>query len=150
MPPRRAGTPPGPSSGPQAASSVADRPFPTLLDATVKVKPSVADIDSDALRRAFHNAWLSRPPPPNDLHAASALLVSVASQLARAARRVDDPFHRFFDLYHHHPLLFFVLSPSPFHTLAISLLLSTSTLPFCSLSHSSEHGSLHRSPPWPC
>ena len=92
MPPRRAGTPPGPSSGPQAASSVADRLFPTLLDAAVKVKPSVADIDSDALRRAFRNAWLSRPPPPNDLHAASALLVSVASRLARTARRVEDPF----------------------------------------------------------
>ena len=92
MPPRRAGTPPGPLPGPQAAFSVADRLFPTLLDAAVKVKPAVADLDPDALRRAFRNAWLSRPPPPNDLHAASVLLVSVASRLARAARRVEDPF----------------------------------------------------------
>ena len=92
MPPRRAGTPPGPPPGLQAAFSVADRLFPTLLDAAVKVKPSVADLDSDTLRRAFRNAWLSRPPPPNDLHAASALLVSVANRLARAARHVEDPF----------------------------------------------------------
>ena len=92
MPPRRGGAPPGPSSGPQAASHPADQLFPTLLDAAVKVKPSVADLNPDALRRAFRNAWLSRPPPPNDLHAASALLVSVASRLARAARHVEDPF----------------------------------------------------------
>ena len=92
MPPRRGGAPPGPSSGPQAASSPADRLFPVLLDAAVKLKPTLADLDSNALRRAFRNAWLVRPPPPNDLHAASALLVSVANRLARAARRAEDPF----------------------------------------------------------
>ena len=37
--------------------------------------------------------------------------------------------HRFFDLYHHHLLPTFVLSPSLLHTLAILLLLEhTSTL----------------------
>ncbi|KAF8692401.1 hypothetical protein AX14_002563 [Amanita brunnescens Koide BX004] len=91
MPPRHGGAPPGPSSGPQAASP-SDRLFPVLLDAAVKVKPTLADLDPDALRRAFRNAWLGRPPPPNDLHAASALLVSVANRLARAARRTEDPF----------------------------------------------------------
>ena len=91
MPPRHGGAPPGPSSGPQAASPV-DRLFPVLLDAAVKLKPSIANLDPDALRRSFHNAWLSRPPPPNDLHAASALLVSVANRLARAARHAEDPF----------------------------------------------------------
>ena len=91
MPPRRGGAPPGPSSGPQAASP-SDRLFPALLDAAVKLKPALADLDPDALRHAFRNAWLSRPPPPNDLHATSALLVSVANRLARAARRAEDPF----------------------------------------------------------
>ena len=91
MPPRRGGAPPGPSSGPQGASP-SDRLFPVLLDAAVKLKPAVADLDPDALRRAFRNAWIARPPPPNDLHAASALLVSVANRLARAARRAEDPF----------------------------------------------------------
>ena len=102
MPPCRGGAPPGPSSGPQAASSPADRLFPVLLDAAVKLKPALdaavklkpalADLDPNALRRAFRNAWLVRPPPPNDLHAASALLVSVANRLARNARRAEDPF----------------------------------------------------------
>ena len=91
MPPRRGGAPPGPSSGPQAASP-SDRLFPVLLDAAVKLKPSIANLDPDALRRSFRNAWLARPPPPNDLHAASALLVSVANRLACAARRAEDPF----------------------------------------------------------
>ena len=91
MPPRCGGAPPGPSSGPQAASP-ADRLFPVLLDAAVKLKPSVAGLNPDALRRAFRNAWLVRPPLPNDLHAASALLVSIANWLARTARRAEDPF----------------------------------------------------------
>ena len=91
MPPRHGGAPPGPSSGPQAASP-SDRLFPVLLDATVKLKPALADLDPDALRRAFCNAWLVRPPLPNDLHATSALLVSIANRLARAARRAKDPF----------------------------------------------------------
>ena len=91
MPPRRGGAPPGPSSGPQAASP-SDRLFPVLLDAAVKLKPALADLDPDALRRAFRNAWLACPPPPNDLHAASALLVSIANQLACAARHAEDPF----------------------------------------------------------
>ncbi|KAF8701167.1 hypothetical protein AX14_000564 [Amanita brunnescens Koide BX004] len=43
-------------------------------------------------RRAFSNAWLVRPPLPNDLHAASALLVSIANQLACAACCAKDPF----------------------------------------------------------
>ncbi|KAF8633624.1 hypothetical protein AX14_010718, partial [Amanita brunnescens Koide BX004] len=91
MPSRRGGAPPGPSSGPQGASA-SDRLFPSLFGAAVKLKPTFADLDPDAVRRAFRNAWLVRPPPPNDLHAASALLVSVANRLARAARRVEDPF----------------------------------------------------------
>ena len=92
MPPHRGGAPPGPSSGPQVASSASDHLFPVLLDTAVKLKPALADLDPDALRRAFRNAWLVRPPPPNDLHAASALLVSVANRLARAARHAEDPF----------------------------------------------------------
>ena len=92
MPPRRGGAPPGPSSGPQAASSPADCLFPVLLDAAVKLKPTLANLDPDALHRAFRNAWLVRPPLPNDLHAASALLVSIANRLVRAARRAEDPF----------------------------------------------------------
>ena len=91
MPPRHGGAPPGPSSGPQAASPV-DHLFPVLLDAAVKLKPSIANLDPDALRRAFRNAWLARPPPPNDLHTASALLVSVTNRLTRAARHTEDPF----------------------------------------------------------
>jgi hypothetical protein len=90
MPPRRGGAPPGPSSGPQAASP-SDRLFPVLLDAAVKLKPALADLDPDALCRTFRNAWLVHPPLPNDLHAASALLVSVANWLVHAARRAEDP-----------------------------------------------------------
>ena len=66
--------------------------FPALLDAAVKLKPAFTDLDPDALRRAFRTAWLVRPPPPNDLHAASALLVSIANRMVRAARRAEDPF----------------------------------------------------------
>ena len=98
MPPRRGGAPPGPSSGAQVASSASDRLFPVLLDAAVKLKPALADLDPDALRRAFRNTWLAHPPLPNDLHAASALLVSVANRLAHVARRSEDPFFFFFFL----------------------------------------------------
>ena len=84
MPPRRGGAPPGPSPGPQDTYS-AQHLFPTLLTAAVKLDPAIARLDPQLLRRAFHNKWTTRPPPPGDIEAAS-------GQVARAAQSDNDPF----------------------------------------------------------
>ena len=109
MPPRHGGAPPGPSPGPQDAYS-AQRLFPTLLTAAVKLDPAIAWLDPQHLRRAFHNKWVVRPPPPGDIEAASAILLAAARQVARAAQSNDDPFesapqHRILNSYHHLPHL---------------------------------------------
>ena len=91
MPPRRGGAPPGPSPGPQDAYS-AQRLFPTLLTAAVKLDPAIAWLNPQLLRRAFHNRWIARPPPPGDIEAASAILLTAARQVTRAAPSDDDPF----------------------------------------------------------
>ena len=91
MPPRRGGAPPGPSPGPQDAYS-GQHLFPTLLTAAVKLDPAIAWLDPQLLRRAFHNKWIVRPPPPGDIEAASAILLAAARQVARASQSDDDPF----------------------------------------------------------
>ena len=77
MPPRRGGAPPGPSPGPQDTYS-ADLLFPTLLMAAVKNEPGITRLDPQHLRRTFRNMWTVRPPPPNDIEAASAILLAAA------------------------------------------------------------------------
>ncbi|KAF8671092.1 hypothetical protein AX14_005761 [Amanita brunnescens Koide BX004] len=91
MPPRRGDPPPGPSPGPQDAFSPALL-FPTLLAAAVKIQPSFADFDENALRRMFLNLWAARPPPPADIQAATSILFAAARRLARLAETENDPF----------------------------------------------------------
>ena len=91
MPPRRGGALPGPSPGPQDAYSV-QHLFPMLLTAAVKLDPAIARLDPQRLRRAFHNKWTVRPPPPGDIEAASAILLAAARQVVHTAQSDDDPF----------------------------------------------------------
>jgi hypothetical protein len=60
--------------------------------AAVKLDPAIARLDPQHLRRAFHNKWTARPPPPGDIEAASAILLAAARQVARTAQSDDDPF----------------------------------------------------------
>ncbi|KAF8628282.1 hypothetical protein AX14_011254, partial [Amanita brunnescens Koide BX004] len=58
----------------------------------IKLDPAIARLDPQLLRRAFHNKWTARPPPPGDIEAASAILLAAARQVAHAAQPDDDPF----------------------------------------------------------
>ena len=91
MPPHRGGAPPGPSPGPQDAYS-ADLLFPTLLMAAIKNEPGIAQLDPQHLRRTFRSMWTVHPPPPNDIEAASAILLAAARRVARATECDNDPF----------------------------------------------------------
>ncbi|KAF8644759.1 hypothetical protein AX14_009355 [Amanita brunnescens Koide BX004] len=92
MPPRCGGAPPGPSSGPRDASIVYSI-FPTLLATAIKHDPDIARLDPKVLCHTFYNKWIVSPPPPNDMEAASALLLAAARCVARETDNdQDDPF----------------------------------------------------------
>ncbi|KAF8628493.1 hypothetical protein AX14_011241 [Amanita brunnescens Koide BX004] len=91
MPPRRGDPPPGPSPGPQDAFSP-NLIFPTLLATAVKIQPTFAELDEQALHHTFFSIWSARPPPPANIQAATSILFAAARHLARLAEAEDDPF----------------------------------------------------------